>query len=173
MQSRLLGAEEVTIVYRRDEARMPASDYEREWAQKNGVTIRTWSVLESLDGDSGHVEGATFAAVHEVAGKLEATGKRWRIAADTVLKAIGQTLVLADRDFATLELRGGRIVVDDEGRTSLPRVWAGGDCTWGGQDLTVEAVEHGKIAAHSIDRDLGMVRDGAPCAFERRRRAAA
>ena len=171
VQSRLLGAEEVTIVYRRDEARMPASDYEREWAQKNGVTIRTWSVLESLDGDSGHVEGATFAAVHEVACKLEATGKRWRIAADTVLKAIGQTLVLADRDFATLELRGGRIVVDDEGRTSLPRVWAGGDCTWGGQDLTVEAVEHGKIAAHSIDRDLGMVRDGAP--FERRRRAAA
>ena len=168
VQSRLLGAEEVTIVYRRDEARMPASNYEREWAQKNGVTIRTWSVLESLDGDSGHVEGATFAAVRDVAGKLEATGKRWRIAADTVLKAIGQTLVLADRDLATLSLRGGRIVVDGEGRTSLPHVWAGGDCTWGGQDLTVEAVEHGKIAAHSIDRDLGMVRDGA--SFERRRR---
>jgi dihydropyrimidine dehydrogenase (NAD+) subunit PreT len=168
VQSRKLGAEEVTIVYRRDEARMPASDYEREWAQRNGVTIRTWSVLESLEGDAGHVEGVTFAGVREVAGKLEATGKRWRIAADTVLKAIGQTLVLADRDLATLALRGGRIAVDGEGRTSLPNVWAGGDCTFGGQDLTVEAVEHGKIAAHSVDRALGMVRDGA--AFERRRR---
>jgi dihydropyrimidine dehydrogenase (NAD+) subunit PreT len=168
VQSRLLGAEEVTIVYRRDEARMPASGYERDWAHRNGVTIRTWSVLESLDGDAGHVEGATFAAVHEVAGKLEGTGKRWRIAADTVLKAIGQTLVLAYRDLATLNLRGGRIVVDGEGRTSLAHVWAGGDCTYGGRDLTVEAVEHGKIAAHSIDRDLGMIRDAA--SFDRRRR---
>ncbi|MDQ2736033.1 MAG: FAD-dependent oxidoreductase, partial [Pseudomonadota bacterium] len=108
--------------------------------------------------------------VHDVAGKLEATGKRWRIAADTVLKAIGQMLVLADPHLATLALRGGRIAVDGEGRTSLPGVWAGGDCTFGGQDLTVEAVEHGKIAAHSIDRALGMVRDGAP--FERVRRVA-
>jgi glutamate synthase (NADPH/NADH) small chain len=169
VQSRLLGAEEVTIVYRRDEARMPASGYEREWAQRNGVTIRTWSVLESLEGES-HVEGATFAAVHEVGGKLEATGKRWRIAADTVLKAIGQTLVLADPMLQTLALCGGRIEVDGEGRTSLAKVWAGGDCTWGGRDLTVEAVEHGKIAAHSIDRALGTVRPGAP--FERVRRAA-
>jgi dihydropyrimidine dehydrogenase (NAD+) subunit PreT len=170
VQSRLLGAEEVTIVYRRDETRMPASGYEREWAQKSGVTIRTWSVLESLDSDAGHVEGATFAAVHEVGGKLEATGKRWRIAADTVLKAIGQTLVLADPTLATLVLRGGRIEVDPEGHTSLSKVWAGGDCTYGGQDLTVEAVEHGKIAAHSIDRALGMARPGLP--FTRVRRAA-
>ncbi|HEY4957093.1 MAG TPA: NAD(P)-dependent oxidoreductase [Caldimonas sp.] len=171
VQSRKLGAEEVTIVYRRDEARMPASGYEREWAQLNGVTIRTWSVLESLDGDAGHVEGATFGGVHEVAGKLEATGRRWHIAADTVLKAIGQTLVLADPKLATLVLRSGRIAVDGEGRSSLANVWAGGDCTWGGQDLTVEAVEHGKIAAHSIDRALGMIRAGAP--FGRVRREAA
>jgi dihydropyrimidine dehydrogenase (NAD+) subunit PreT len=169
VQSRLLGAEEVTIVYRRDEARMPASSYEREWAQRNGVTIRTWSVLESIDGES-HLEGVTFAAVREVGGRLEATGKRWRIAADTVLKAIGQTLVLADPKLATLALRGGRIEVDPEGHTSLPKVWAGGDCTYGGRDLTVEAVEHGKIAAHSIDRGLGVGRQGPP--FERVRRAA-
>ncbi len=171
VQSKKLGAEEVTIVYRRDHARMPASAYEREWAQLNGVTIRTWSVLETLDADAGHVEGATFAGVHEVGGRLEATGKRWRIAADTVLKAIGQMLVLADPTLATLKLRGGRIDVDAEGRTSLANVWAGGDCTYGGQDLTVEAVEHGKIAAHSIDRALGMFRAGAP--FARVRRAAA
>ena len=171
VQSRKLGAEEVTIVYRRDQARMPASNYEREWAQRNGVTIRTWSVLKALDSAAGHVEGVTFVGVQDVGGKLESTGKHWSIAADTVLKAIGQTLVLADPALATLGLRGGRIEVDAEGRTSLPKVWAGGDCTHGGQDLTVEAVEHGKIAAHSIDRALGMVRAGAP--FQRVRRAAA
>ncbi len=171
VQSRKLGAEEVTIVYRRDQQRMPASKHEQEWAQLNGVTIRTWSVLKSLDVEGGVLEAANFAHVHEVGGKLEATGKLWSIAADTVLKAIGQKLVLADPQLATLALRGGRIVVNEEGRTSLPQVWAGGDCTFGGHDLTVEAVEHGKIAAHSIDRALGIVRGGAE--FKRVRRAAA
>jgi len=171
VQSRKLGAEEVTIVYRRDQQRMPASKHEQDWAQLNGVSIRTWSVLKALEVEGGQVEAATFASVHEVGGKLESTGKHWRIEADTVLKAIGQTLVLADPQLATLALRSGRIVVDAEGRTTLPQVWAGGDCTFGGQDLTVEAVEHGKIAAHSIDRALGIVRGGAE--FKRTRRAAA
>jgi glutamate synthase (NADPH/NADH) small chain len=154
VQSRKLGAEVVTIVYRRDEARMPASDYEREWAQRNGVTIRTWSVLKSLEVTDGAVVGATFATVREVDGRLQETGDTWSTSVDTVFKAIGQTLVLADPTLATLRLRDGRIEVDAEGRTSLPGVWAGGDCTFGGRDLTVEAVEHGKIAAHSIDRAL-------------------
>ena len=171
VQSRKLGAEEVTIVYRRDQQRMPASKHEQDWAQLNGVTIRTWSVLRSLEVEGGQIEAANFASVVDVGGKLESTGKHWRIEADTVLKAIGQTLVLADPQLATLALRSGRLLVDAEGRTSLPKVWAGGDCTYGGQDLTVEAVEHGKIAAHSIDRALGIVRGGAE--FKRVRRAAA
>jgi len=171
VQSRKLGAQEVTIVYRRDQQRMPASKDEQEWAQLNGVTIREWSVLKALDATDGHVEGATFATVREVGGRLERTGRQWHIEADTVLKAIGQTLVLADPMLQTLVLEGGRIKVDPEGRTSLTHVWAGGDCTYGGQDLTVEAVEHGRIAAHSIDCALGIRRDGP--AFQRVRRAAA
>ena len=170
VQSRKLGAQEVTIVYRRDQQRMPASRHEQEWAQLNGVTIREWSVLKSLAASWGHIEGATFATVHEVGGRLEKTGKQWHIEADTVLKAIGQTLVLADPLLQTLLLQGGRIRVDPEGRTSLTKVWAGGDCTFGGQDLTVEAVEHGRIAAHSIDCAFGIQRDGP--AFQRVRRAA-
>ena len=154
VQSKKLGAEEVTIVYRRDQARMPASAHEREWAQLNGVSIRTWSVLESLTAHTGAVASATFSKVVEVDGKLQATGERWSLAADTVLKAIGQTLVLADPGLAAVKLRGGRIEVNEEGRTSLPTVWAGGDCSFGGRDLTVEAVEHGRIAAHSIHRTL-------------------
>jgi len=161
VQSRKLGAEEVTIVYRRDQPRMPASTYEQEWALRNGVTIRTWSVLKALDTSVGHVQGATFAEVGDINGRLEMTGKHWSLDADTVLKAIGQTLVLADPTAATLALRSGRIAVDAEGRTSLANVWAGGDCTYGGRDLTVEAVEHGKIAAYSIDRTFGFVRHDA------------
>ncbi len=171
VQSRKLGAEQVTIVYRRDEQRMPASKYEQDWARLNGVTIRTWSVLKALDTIAGHVEAATFVSVRDVDGRLEPTGEPWRIEADTVLKAIGQTLVLADPLLATVELRGGRIDVTEVGRTSLANVWAGGDCSWGGRDLTVEAVEHGKIAAHSIDRALGVARNGA--VFGRVRRVAA
>ena len=169
VQSRKLGAQEVTIVYRRDQQRMPASKDEQEWAQLNGVTIREWSVLKSLDAADGHVESATFATVHEVGGRLEKTGRQWRIEADTVLKAIGQTLVLADPLLQTLVLQGGRIKVDPQGRTSMTKVWAGGDCTFGGRDLTVEAVEHGRIAAHSIDCAFGMQRSGP--AFQRVRRA--
>ena len=167
VQSRKLGAEQVTIVYRRGEALMPASAHERDWAKTHGVAIRPWSVLKSIDAPDGRVEGASFATVHDVRGRLEATGKYWSLEADTILKAIGQTLVLADPSLARLALHGGRISVDAEGRTSMPNVWAGGDCTFGGRDLTVEAVEHGRIAAHSIDRVLGFVRNGP--AFERLR----
>jgi dihydropyrimidine dehydrogenase (NAD+) subunit PreT len=53
-----------------------------------------------------------------------------------------------------LELRQERIAVDAERRTSLPGVWAGGDCVYGGEDLTVSAVQDGKLAALSIDRAL-------------------
>jgi dihydropyrimidine dehydrogenase (NAD+) subunit PreT len=78
-----------------------------------------------------------------------------------VFKAIGQVFVadpLADpvrgAGHALLALEQGRIVVDGEGRTSLDKVWAGGDCVAGGQDLTVQAVEDGKRAALAIDRSL-------------------
>lgn len=51
-------------------------------------------------------------------------------------------------------MEGGRIVVDDQGRTSLAKVWAGGDCILGGDDLTVSAVAQGRDAAESIHKAL-------------------
>lgn len=155
VQAKKLGAEEVAIVYRRDQQRMSASRDEQDWAQLHGVTLRTWSVLDAFHTESGAITGATFRRVHEVDGKLSDTGDTWTLEADSVLKAIGQSLVVVDPHCAALAMRAGRIAVDDEGRTSLPKVWAGGDCTFGGRDLTVEAVQHGVIAAHSIDRTLG------------------
>jgi glutamate synthase (NADPH/NADH) small chain len=73
------------------------------------------------------------------------------IEADMVLKAIGQTLVSDAIDADLLTLDGNRIAVDSGGRTSLANVWAGGDCAaHGGIDLTVQAVQDGKLAAEAI-----------------------
>jgi len=71
-----------------------------------------------------------------------------------VLKAIGQKLdssLLAD---CGLTLRDGRVVADDDGRTGVAGLYAGGDCRLGGRDLTVEAVEDGKRAALAIHAQL-------------------
>ena len=51
-------------------------------------------------------------------------------------------------------MQSGKIVVKEDQATSLPGVWAGGDCVVGGDDLTVSAVQHGKVAAIAIDRHL-------------------
>ena len=150
VQSKLLGAEEVHIVYRRGPENMSASTAEQEWAQTNGVTIHHWLAPVEVVGDTGHVSGVTFARQALVGGKLSATGETVTLAADTVLKAIGQKLgnsVLAE---SGLELKDGRIATDNVGTTNLKGVWAGGDCRAGGLDLTVEAVEHGKQAANAI-----------------------
>jgi glutamate synthase (NADPH/NADH) small chain len=89
-----------------------------------------------------------------VDGRLTPTGRDITWEADTVLRAIGQQLgnpVLAQ---AGLKLQDGRIATDADGASSIPGVWAGGDCRAGGLDLTVEAVEHGKRSAKAIHRHL-------------------
>ncbi len=155
VQSKRLGAEDVTVVYRRGEDAMKASAYERQLAQTNGVLIRTWAMPTALLGDGGHVTGVTFERTADAAGGLAGTGETYTLAADMVLTAIGQVLVpTAFGGADMLSLAGGRIVVDAERRTSLSGVWAGGDCVAGGQDLTVAAVEDGKQAALSINRSL-------------------
>ncbi len=153
VQSRKLGAEEVTMVYRRGPDGMSASGYEVDWARKNGVTIRHWAAPKEVLTSAGHVSGLRFAATRVEGGKLVETGESFTLAADAVFKAIGQTFV-AQPLGALVELQGGRIVTDQDGHTSHPKVWAGGDCRVGGRDLTVEAVEHGKVAALSIHSAL-------------------
>ena len=51
-------------------------------------------------------------------------------------------------------MQSGKIVTDDHRKTSLPGIWAGGDCVYGSDDLTVTAVQDGKIAAIAIDKYL-------------------
>lgn len=154
VQSKRLGAELATIVYRRGQEHMKASEYEQELAQTNGVLIRTWAKPVALEG-SGAVSGIVFEKTREESGRLIGTGETFRLDADIVFTAIGQSMIpAAYGGEEVLQSRSGRILVDDERRTSLKGVWAGGDCVYGGQDLTVAAVEDGKIAARSIDAAL-------------------
>jgi glutamate synthase (NADPH/NADH) small chain len=154
VQSKLLGAQEVHMVYRRGPEGMSASGAEQEWAQTHGVTIHHWLAPEEIVGADGQAREVRFARQALVDGKLQATGETTTLPADMVLKAIGQRLgnpVLAQ---AGLLLQDGRIATDGRGQTNLDGVWAGGDCRAGGLDLTVEAVEHGKQSAHAIHQHL-------------------
>ncbi|HIE4197429.1 TPA: NAD(P)-dependent oxidoreductase, partial [Burkholderia cenocepacia] len=146
VQSRKLGAERVTMVYRRGVDAMSATWAEREFAQKSGVTLVTHAKPVRIAGANGQVTGVEFEG---------ASGERFTIDADMVLKAIGQTLVPDGITATLLTSDRTRIAVDADGRTALPDVWAGGDCAaTDGIDLTVQAVQDGKRAAASIDATL-------------------
>lgn len=153
VQAKKLGAREVTIVYRRGAADMKASPDEQEWAQKCGVAIRHWAAPLALESGDGRVTGVRFRVMRVQDGALTASEETFTLAADMVLKAIGQSYDPIPAGPA-LALKGGRIAADAQGRTSLPGVWAGGDCCADGLDLTVDAVRQGKIAAKSIDLTL-------------------
>jgi glutamate synthase (NADPH/NADH) small chain len=158
VQSKRLGAEDVTLVYRRGPAQMSATEHEQEFAQTNGVQIKHWARPVRLVGPEGKVRAVEFEYTRlDAAGRLTGTGDGYTLEADMVFKAIGQIFVgtpLLDGAVEPLDLHTGRILVNEDQRTSLPGVWAGGDCVQAGQDLTVECVQHGKLAAHSIDRFL-------------------
>ena len=152
VQSKLLGAEEVTMVYRRGKEQMNASGFEQDLAASKGVTIRHWLAPRRVVVQFGKVEGIelSYMALDE-SGNLRPTGETTTIACDQVFKAIGQTLAT---DGEGVVITGGKIEVDAEGRTSMAKVWAGGDCATGGDDLTVTAVAEGRDAAESINRML-------------------
>jgi glutamate synthase (NADPH/NADH) small chain len=150
VQSRLLGAQVVDLVYRRGAAAMSASQAEQDWAQTNGVKIHHWLAPVEVLGVNGHVSAVRFERQAVASGKLKATGELEVMPADMVLKAIGQQLLSSVLAQAGVTLEGGRIATQSDGLTSLGRVWAGGDCRVGGLDLTVEAVAHGKQSAAAI-----------------------
>ena len=155
MQSKLLGAEEVTVTYRRGQEHMNASLYEQELAQTNGITIRHWMMPKSLAVSDGAVKAITMEKTAlDASGKLVGTGEMVTIEADQVFKAIGQTPDAAPLAGVSVELEKGRIRVDEHRRTSHSKIWAGGDCVAGGEDLTVASVEDGKVAAESIHKAL-------------------
>ena len=144
VQSKLLGAEEVTVCYRGERARMKASSYEQDLAAQKGVLIRHGLSPRKIMLESGKVVGVEFVYADG--------GKTLVLAADQILKAVGQKL--GDNEAAELKVENGKIEVDAQGRTSVDGVWAGGDCAVGGDDLTVSATAMGRDAAEDIHQSL-------------------
>lgn len=146
VQAKLLGALNVSLVYRRGRDRMNASVFEQDLASSKGVRIITNASPRAVHGN-GAVREIEFEYTDD---DLTPTGQTVRLAADQVFKAIGQTL----EGDALPDLDGRKIAVTGAGRTSVDGVWAGGDCASGGDDLTVTAVAEGRDAAEDMHTSL-------------------
>ena len=149
VQSKLLGAEQVTIAYRRDRSAMSASRYEQDLAAQQGVKLlfNVQPIGFDATGDTPMLELGYSTMTN---GKFETISETIQIVADQIFCAIGQRLITD----AGLALEGRKIRVNEVGRTGQTGVWAGGDCASGGNDLTVTAVAEGRDAAIDIHNNL-------------------
>jgi len=157
-----LGAEVVTVVYRRGEAEMPAYAHEVAEARAEGIHFQFLTDPVRILG-SYRVEAVECRRMRLV--EPDASGRRrpeplpgseFTLPADTVVKAIGQQPRRELADWISgLELDGaGTVHVDPAtGQTSNPKFFAGGDVVNGGVSA-VEAVRDGKRAARAIDEWL-------------------
>ena len=165
VQMARLGAREVNLVYRRGLEDMGATAHEQDIAKANQVRLMTWAQPQDvLLDNTGKVRGMRFARTRLENGRLVTTGETFELAADAVFKAIGQTFddaTLSDPLAQALIRVGDRIEVDEQLRTSVPGIYAGGDCTSLGQDLTVQAVQHGKLAAEAMHAQLMLDQEAA------------
>lgn len=157
VQSKKLGAEEVTIVYRRDQSAMGASLHEQELAKSHGVRFIFNAQPHKIMGDPQGISAIEFKRTQlNDEGKLISSDEIISVPCDVVFKAIGQKLantILDGNSQAPAIDKRGRIAVDGNFQTSIKGVYAGGDCI-DGKDLVVEAVDHGNKAALAIHQML-------------------
>ena len=158
-----LGADEVSIVYRRSEKEMPARLEEVHHAKEEGVTFRMLTNPTAIHGDeSGNVRAMT--CVEMELGEPDASGRRrpvvkqgseFDLDVDTVVIAIGNSPNPLIRDTTPgLETqKWGGIIVDENGATSLENVYAGGDAVTGAATVIL-AMGAGKTAAKAIHEKL-------------------
>jgi glutamate synthase (NADPH/NADH) small chain len=155
-----LGAEEVTIVYRRTEAEMPARIEEVEHAKQEGIKFNLLQNAKRFLGDDRGYVRAMECLRYEL-GEPDESGRRrpipipgseFTMEVDTVIVAIGNdSNPLIKQTTPGLETnRWGNIVVDDTGKTSIDRVYAGGDIVLGAATVIL-AMGQGRTAAESIN----------------------
>ena len=157
-----LGAEQVTMVYRRTDAEMSAFDYEYELAKQDGVAFE-WLAqpMEFLGDESGKLRALRCRRMELLGDGRKAAlrpieGSEFEIPCDLAVQALGQAPIAGAllADIANVEIDGGRVVVDPAtGATGTRGLFAGGDCTSLGAEI-VDAVQEGKIAARGIDSYL-------------------
>ncbi len=139
-----LGASSVTIVYRRSESEISAYCHEYEFAKNEGIEFRFHTTPSSVTVDNNSVTGLQCLS----------RGESVVLPADQIVKAIGQERPSLAA-LLGLQTRRGFIDVDADFETSLPGVYAGGDCVRAsGNCSTVMAVQDGKLAALGIHKKL-------------------
>ena len=146
-----MGAKEVTVVYRRGRAEMPALPEEILQAEEEGVKFELLTNPVKVIASNGRVTG--LECLRMKLGEPDASGRRRPVAvegsnftveADNVIIAIGQTA-----DIEGVPLESGKIAADGSLATKVPGVFAGGDVVLGPASL-VEAMAHGHHAAEAI-----------------------
>ena len=155
-----LGAEDVTIVYRRSEAELPARREEVEHAKEEGISFKLLTnPVRILEGENGFVGG--MECVEMELGEPDASGRRspvvkenseFTMDVDCVIMAIGTSPnPLIKSTTKGLETqRWGGIIADENGQTSREGVFAGGDAVTGAATVIL-AMGAGKTAAEAID----------------------
>jgi glutamate synthase (NADPH/NADH) small chain len=157
-----LGAEEVHLIYRRTEAEMPARVEEVAHAKEEGVVFHILQNAKRILGENGKVTG--IECLRYELGEPDDSGRRRPVAIpgseftlgmDAVIVAIGnESNPLIEQTTPGLETdRWGHIVTDENGRTSLPKVFAGGDIVLGAATVIL-AMGEGRKAAAAINEML-------------------
>lgn len=157
-----LGAEEVNIVYRRTRDDMPAHREEIKEAEYEQVKMNCLVNPVRVIGQANKVIGLECSRIE--GGKFDKSGRRkpleiadsnFTIDADIVVAAVGQSVEdsFNDSELKIVLNKGSLIKTDQDCKTNIPWVFAGGDCVTGPATV-VEAISQGKLAAASIDLDL-------------------
>ena len=143
--ARRLGADEVTIVYRRGEPDMPAFRFEYEHARRDGVRF-VWRTVPVAIRGKGAVEALS----------AQGAGGRCEMECDMVVLSIGQSKLFRElAESKGIAIDNGRVQVDGAtGQTTNPAYYAGGDCVNGGREV-VDAVAEGTRAGRAMVARLG------------------
>jgi glutamate synthase (NADPH/NADH) small chain len=160
-QAKRLGSKEVTIVYRRTHAEMPCTQHEMDIALLDGCKIKWLSAPKKIHGHKGKVTSLECSVME--LGAPDASGRRspvetketFILDVDMVIKATGQTPFTKLVNENGVENRNGKIVISDNCRTNIPKVFAGGDAVNGGKEV-VDAVQAGKDGARGILEFIGI-----------------
>jgi NADPH-dependent glutamate synthase beta subunit-like oxidoreductase len=155
-----LGADKVTIMYRRTQHEMPASLEESKQALEEGIELVVLSSPVKIIGENDRVSG--LECVDFVLGEADQTGRarpvplagsEHIVKCDAVIMAIGQSIEL---DFISEDIKltnRGALTVSDSLKTNIPGVFGGGDCV-SGPSSVIDAIASGNRASQSIDAYL-------------------
>ncbi len=155
-----MGADKVTLLYRRTKKEMPAHDMEIDAALEEGVELIQLSAPTGIVTKDGRLEALT--CIRMELGEPDASGRRspvtikgseYDLKCDFAISAIGQDIDLGKINAdGTLKTTRQNVIVASKAtfETSIPGVFAGGDVITG-PAVAIDAIAHGKIAAESID----------------------